>query len=52
LGYELELNDEQTEALVQGLCKLIDGDRYPLNPRIRVMRNILDPGLKIKPCQK
>jgi hypothetical protein len=30
----LELTDEQVEALIRGLRKLIDGDRYPLSPRI------------------
>jgi hypothetical protein len=37
----LELTDEQTEALIQGLCKLIDGDRYPLSPRIVALKEIL-----------
>ena len=37
----LELIDEQTEALIQGLRKLIDDDRYPLSPRLAVLREIL-----------
>jgi hypothetical protein len=37
----LELTDEQAEALIRGLRKLIDGDRYPLSPRIAVRRGIL-----------
>jgi hypothetical protein len=37
----LELTDEQTEALIQGLRKLIDDDRYPLSPRLAVLREIL-----------
>ena len=36
-----ELTDEQTEALIQGLRKLIDDDRYPLSPRLAVLREIL-----------
>jgi hypothetical protein len=37
----LELTDEQTEALVRGLRKLIDDDRYPLSPRIAPLKEIL-----------
>ena len=37
----LELTDEQTEALVRGLSQIIDGDRYPLSPRIVVLKEIL-----------
>jgi hypothetical protein len=37
----LELTDEQREALIQGLLKLIDDDRYPLSPRLAVLREIL-----------
>ena len=36
-----ELTDEQTEALVQLLSRTIDNDRYPLSPRVRVLKNIL-----------
>jgi hypothetical protein len=36
----LELTDEQTEALIRELSQLIDGDRYPLSPRIRVLKEI------------
>jgi hypothetical protein len=37
----LELTDEQAEVLIQGLRKLIDDDRYPLSPRLAVLREIL-----------
>ena len=37
----LELTDEPTEALIQGLRKLIDDDRYPLSPRLAALREIL-----------
>jgi hypothetical protein len=37
----LELTDEQTEALIRELSKIIDGDRYPLSPRIAALKEIL-----------
>jgi hypothetical protein len=37
----LELTDEQTEALIRELSKIIDGDRYPLSPCIVVLKEIL-----------
>jgi hypothetical protein len=37
----LELPDEQTEALIRELCQIIDNDRYPFSPRIRVLKEIL-----------
>jgi hypothetical protein len=37
----LELTDEQAEALIRGLRKLIDDDRYPLSPRIVTLKEIL-----------
>ena len=37
----LELTDEQTEALIRELSQLIDGDRYPLSPRIVALKEIL-----------
>jgi hypothetical protein len=37
----LELTDEQTEALIRELSLIIDGDRYPLSPRIVVLEEIL-----------
>ena len=40
-GMHLELTDEQTEALIRELSLIIDGDRYPLSPRIVVLKEIL-----------
>ena len=37
----LELNDIQTEALIRELTQIIDGDRYPLSPRIVALKEIL-----------
>jgi hypothetical protein len=37
----LELTDQQTEALVRELSQLINGDRYPLSPRIVALKEIL-----------
>ena len=37
----LELTDEQTEALILELSQIIDGDRYPLSPRIVALKGIL-----------
>ena len=32
--------DEQTAALLSELDRIIDGDRYPLSPRIRNLKEI------------
>jgi hypothetical protein len=37
----LELTDDEAAALIKGLRDVIDGDRYPLSPRIRTLRAIL-----------
>jgi hypothetical protein len=37
---KLELSEEQTAALVKALDRMIDEDRYPLSPRIRMLREI------------
>ena len=37
----LELTDEQTEALTRELSQIIKNDRYPFSPRIRVLKDIL-----------
>ena len=42
----LDLTDEETDALARVLSKTIDDDRYPLSPRIRMLRGIL---AKIRP---
>jgi hypothetical protein len=36
----LEPTDEQTEALLRELSQIIDNDRYPFSPRIRVLKEI------------
>jgi hypothetical protein len=36
----LELTDEQTEALLRELSQIIDNDRYPFSPRIRTLKKI------------
>jgi hypothetical protein len=40
-GHAPELTDEQTEALILELSQIIDGDRYPLSPRIVALKEIL-----------
>jgi hypothetical protein len=42
----LDLSDEETTALTRLLTDTIDDDRYPLSPRIRALRAVLD---KIRP---
>jgi hypothetical protein len=37
----LELTDEQMEALIRELFQIIENDRYPLSSRIRVLKEIL-----------
>jgi hypothetical protein len=37
----LEQTDEQTEALIRELSQIIDGDHYPLSPRIVAPKEIL-----------
>jgi hypothetical protein len=37
----LELTDQQTEALIRELCNIIQNDRHPLSPRIVVLKEIL-----------
>jgi hypothetical protein len=36
----LELTDEQTNALIRELSQIIDNDRYPFSPRIRTLKEI------------
>jgi hypothetical protein len=47
----LELTDEQTEALIRELSQLINGDRYPLSPRIVALKEILDEMLRPDPAR-
>jgi hypothetical protein len=36
----IDLSDEQAVALLAELDRIIDGDRYPLSPRIRALKEI------------
>jgi hypothetical protein len=36
----LELTDEQTEALLRELSQIIENDRYPFSPRIVTLKEI------------
>ncbi|HEY1433055.1 MAG TPA: hypothetical protein VGF39_15725 [Stellaceae bacterium] len=38
---QLDLTDEETRALLNLLMETIEADRYPLSPRIRLLRQIL-----------
>ena len=42
----LDLSDEETAAIERLLTKTIDDDRYPLSPRVRMLKGILG---KIRP---
>ena len=37
----LDLTDEETFALLHLLIDTIEADRYPMSPRIRLLREIL-----------
>jgi len=37
----LDLSEEEAAALVALLTRTIDGDRYPLSPRIRTLRVVI-----------
>jgi hypothetical protein len=41
-----ELTDEETEALARLIRDAIDGDRFPLSPRVQLWKGIL---AKIRP---
>jgi hypothetical protein len=48
----LDLSDEQAALLEKELTAIIDGDRYPLSPRIQMLReirNMIRPELKREP---
>jgi hypothetical protein len=45
-GMNLDLTDAEAEALAQELAGIIDSARYPLSPRIRTLRAVLD---KLRP---
>jgi hypothetical protein len=42
----LDLTEEETDALARLLRRTVDGDRYPLSPRIQTLKAIL---AKIRP---
>jgi hypothetical protein len=42
----VDLNDEESAALLRELDHIIDGDRYPFSPRIRTLTAIRD---KLRP---
>jgi hypothetical protein len=46
---QLDLTDDETAALERLLSDAIDRDRYPLSPRIKMLRGIL---AKIRPEPK
>jgi hypothetical protein len=37
----LDLTDEETAALTQLLADAIDGDHFPLSPRVQLLKGIL-----------
>jgi hypothetical protein len=37
---ELDLTDKETTALLSELDRIIDGDRFPFSPRIRMLKEI------------
>jgi hypothetical protein len=37
----LDLSDEETAALTQELHNIVENDRYPFSPRIRLLKGIL-----------
>ena len=39
--HRLDLTDEETFALLNLLVDTIEADRYPMSPRIRLLREIL-----------
>jgi hypothetical protein len=43
---KLDLTEEEAAALLAELDRIIDNDRYPLSPRIQILKNIL---AKIRP---
>ena len=44
---QLDLSDNETAALLRELDHIIDGDRFPLLPRIRILSAIRD---KLRPA--
>jgi hypothetical protein len=48
-GLNLDLTDDETAALERLLADAIDRDRYPLSPRIKMLKGIL---AKLRPEPK
>jgi hypothetical protein len=46
---QLDLTDEETEALARLVCNVIDDDRFPLSPRVQTWKGIF---AKIRPEPK
>jgi hypothetical protein len=42
----VDLNDEESAALLAEIDRIIDGDRYPFSPRIRTLTAVRD---KLRP---
>jgi hypothetical protein len=38
---QLDLSDDETRALLNVLVEVIEADKYPLSPRVRLLRGIL-----------
>ena len=54
---QLDLTDEQTAALLRELNQIIEYDRYPLSPRILILKEIRamirpEPAREPLPAQK
>jgi hypothetical protein len=45
-GMDLELDDDQTTALIKELADIVENDPYPFSPRIGTLRDILS---KLRP---
>jgi hypothetical protein len=45
-GVNLDLTDEEAAALVRELHDIVENDRYPFSPRIRILRELLN---KLRP---
>ena len=48
---QLDLDDVETRALLNVLIEAIEADRYPLSPRIRLLRQILAKFGELAPAQ-
>ena len=48
---QLDLSDDETTALTRLLTNTIDTDRYPLSPRIQVLKAILGK-IRLEPVRE